>query len=98
MAGSHRSDAYKKWLRIIALCAPLSATAMVAASPDPLDPKVVTSPHGESRAEEAGSYQVNSQTGAAGYSYGFKMPPSRGVVPSLGLSYSSAGAIRGDVA
>ena len=59
MARSHRPDVYRRWLHIIALVAPLSVTAVVAASPDPLDPKVVTTPHGESRAEEAGSYAMS---------------------------------------
>jgi hypothetical protein len=49
------------------------------------------------RSEDAGAFSVG-KNGAASYSYGFKLPPARGFGPSLTLSYSSHGAVRGDIA
>src|SRR5262249_55900726 len=37
-------------------------------------------------------------TGTVSYTYKFTLPPARGVAPELGLVYSSAGSVRGDIA
>ena len=84
--------------RWFALLTTLAIAVMVTAAPNPIEPPDVSEPRTQARAEEAGSFAVNSRTGAVGYTYAFKLPPARGVGASLALTYSSAAAIRGDIA
>jgi RHS repeat-associated protein len=86
-------------LRALALIVPTFIAAVGAADPTALAPTDMPSPTPpEKRAEQAGAYSINDRTGTAAYNYKFSLPPARGMGAELGLSYSSAGAIRGDVA
>jgi hypothetical protein len=84
------------WLHILALVAPLFFGLVAAADTSDVPDQATNVP--TLRADEAGSKTVNPQTGAASYSYSFKLPPARGVGPTLGLHYSSNGPMRGTIA
>jgi FG-GAP-like repeat/Salmonella virulence plasmid 65kDa B protein len=49
-------------------------------------------------AEEGGVFSIEARTGAANYTYSLRLPPARGLAPSLALAYSSYGSVRSDVA
>ena len=86
-------------LRFLALVLPTFIAAIGAADPTALAPSDLQSPTPpEKRAEQAGAYSINDRTGTAAYNYKFALPPARGMGAELGLSYSSAAAVRGDVA
>ena len=95
--GPHRRTNRQR-IRTACLAASLLLTTVVLAEPTNLTPTDINGPKFDPRAEEAGAYSVNERTGTVGYSYKFKLPPGRGVMPSLGLTYSSAGSVRGGVA
>jgi hypothetical protein len=84
--------------QLIALIGAVLIGTMASASTSDVVPSDVATPNLGRRAEELGADSVNSRTGAASYSYAFTLPPARGVGATLGLSYSSSGAVRGDVA
>jgi hypothetical protein len=65
------------------------ATFADVGAPDPASPGAQ-----QLRSEDAGAFSVG-KSGAASYSYTFKLPPARGLAPSLTLSYSSHGGVRG---
>jgi RHS repeat-associated protein len=82
--------------RLLAVLLGFAVLAMADAGDiKPLD---VAEPKLDRPAAETGAYAVNDRTGAATYSYSFRLPPARGVGPALGLVYSSNGAIRGGIA
>jgi RHS repeat-associated protein len=89
----------KSLVRSAALALPTLLVLVAHATPNPIDAPDVADPKIQSRPSEGGAYSINSRTGSAAYSYAFKLPPARGGnPPSLALSYSSSGGVRGDVA
>src|SRR5690349_19423956 len=89
----------RQTLQLTALALPTFFAAVVAADPVALAPSDMPSPlTPEKRAEQAGAYSINDRTGSVAYSYKFTLPPARGMGAELGLTYSSAGSVRGDVA
>src|SRR5436190_220936 len=83
----------------LALCliAALLGVASFAAPTDVGAPDLASPGAQQLRSEDAGAFSVG-KNGAASYSYAFKLPPARGFAPSLTLSYSSHGSVRGDIA
>src|SRR5436190_13216242 len=83
----------------LALCliAALLGVASFAAPTDVGAPDLASPGAQQLRSEDAGAFSVG-KNGAASYSYAFKLPPARGFAPSLTLSYSSHGGVRGDIA
>src|SRR5262249_37064970 len=83
-----------RFVRLVAFVVPLMLAAVVAADPSGISgSQFESSPAGT---QSPGNFSIG-QTGAASYSYPFKLPPGR-LVPSLGLVYSSAGDVHGNVA
>jgi hypothetical protein len=86
-------------LRLLALSSPLVLAVLGNAAFADISGPDVSSPNPQQlRSEEAGSFAVNDHTGAAAYAYSFQLPPARGSSPLLSLTYTSNGAIRGDIA
>src|SRR5262249_23009484 len=97
MRSARRTRRDSRRTGVVAFSAVFSIAAVVMGSVTPIDPSQVTAPSVPTRSDQVGQYSVG-QTGAASYSVAFALPPSVGPAPSLGLSYSSAGAARGGIA
>src|SRR5690349_456611 len=84
--------------RLLALA--LAITIAPIAFGEPADLTQVAAPSLGSdppHAQDIGPFDVSvaSQTGSASFSYPIRVPPGRGPVPALSLSYTSQGSIYG---
>src|SRR5438876_1546337 len=85
------------YLGLIIVCL-LSSPQYGSAQSSALTPTSINGPTLSATPQEEGAYSLDSRMGAAVYHFQFKLPPGRGVAPTLALNYSSAGRLRGEIA